>query len=84
MKKNNRKLHGYQTNNRTKHNLKEHLILVCKYRKKLLVQGIEDNIKNLIRDIEINSDFDIMEMETDIDHIYNISLEFLYLLLSTV
>ncbi len=70
MKKNNRKLYGYQTTNRAKHNLKVHLILVCKYRKKLLVQGIETNIKDIIRDIEVNSDFDIIEMETDIDHIH--------------
>ena len=70
MKKNNKKLYGYQTTNRAKHNLKVHLILVCKYRKKLLIQGIEDNIKSIIRDIETNSDFDIIEMETDIDHIH--------------
>ena len=70
MRKNSRKLYGYWTTNRAKHNLKVHLILVCKYRKKLLVKGIEDNIKNIIRDIEINSDFDIIEMETDIDHIH--------------
>ena len=70
MKKNNKKLYGYQTTNRAKHNLKVHLILVCKYRKKLLVQGVEDNMKNVIRDIEVNSDFDIIEMETDKDHIH--------------
>lgn len=70
MKKNNRKLYNYQTTNRAKHNLKAHLILVCKYRKKLLVQGVEDNIKQIIRDIEINSDFEIIEMERDIDHIH--------------
>lgn len=70
MKKNNRKLYGYQTTNRVKHNLKLHLILVCKYKKKLLQQGIESNIKNIIRDIEANSDFDIIEMESDIDHIH--------------
>jgi len=70
VKKNNRKLYGYQTTNRAKHNLKVHLILVCKYRKKLLVQGVEDNMKNIIRDIEVNSDFDIIEMETDKDHIH--------------
>ena len=46
MKKNNRKLYGYQTTNRAKHNLKVHLILVCKYRKKLLKQDIEANIAN--------------------------------------
>ena len=70
MKKNNRKLYGYQTTNRAKHNLKVHLILVCKYRKRLLIQGIEEDIKNIIKDIELNSDFDIIEMETDIDHIH--------------
>ena len=70
MKKNNKKLYGYQTTNRAKYNLKVHLILVCKYRKKLLMQGIEENIKNIIRDIEVDSDFDIIEMKTDIDHIH--------------
>ena len=70
MKKNNRKLYDYQTTNRAKHNLKVHLILVCKYRKKLLVQGIKDSIKEIIKDIENNSDFNIIEMESDIDHIH--------------
>jgi len=70
MKKNNRKLYGYQTTNRAKHNLKVHLILVCKYRKKLLKQGVETNIKSIIRDIEAKSDFEIIEMETDKDHIH--------------
>jgi putative transposase len=70
MKKNNRKLYGYQTTNRAKHNLKVHLILVCKYRKKLLIGDIDKNIKNIIREIEANSDFSIIKMETDIDHIH--------------
>ena len=33
MRKNKRKLYGFETTNRAKHNLKVHLILVCKYRK---------------------------------------------------
>jgi len=70
MKKNNRKLYGYKSTNRAKHNLKVHLILVCKYRKKLLKQRVEINIKSIIRDIELDRDFDIIEMETDIDHIH--------------
>ena len=70
MKKNNQKLYGYQTTNRAKHNLKVHLIFVCKYRKKLLTGGIEANIKNIIKEIEVSSDFEIIEMETDKDHIH--------------
>jgi putative transposase len=44
--------------------------LVCKYRKKLLINDIDKNIKNIIKKIEANSDFSIIEMETDIDHIH--------------
>ena len=62
MKKNNRKLYGYISTNRSKHNLKIHLILVCKYRKKLLTNKVNDDIKNIIRNIEKTSDFEIIEM----------------------
>jgi len=47
MKKNNRKLYGYQRTNRAKHNLKIHLILVYKYRKKLLYGELDDFLKQL-------------------------------------
>jgi len=70
MKKNNRKLYGYQTTNRAKHNLKVHLIFVCKYRKKLLYGELDNFLKAVIRDIEQKSDFEIIEMETDKDHIH--------------
>lgn len=63
-------MYGYQTTNRAKHNLKVHLILVCKYRKKLLTGDINTLIKNIIYEIESKSDFDIIEMESDIDHIH--------------
>src|SRR5574344_2958691 len=65
-----RKLYGFETTNRAKHNLKVHLILVCKYRKKLLIENIKEEIKNAIYEIESNSDFNIIEMESDIDHIH--------------
>ena len=70
MKKNNRQLYGYISTNRSKHNLKIHLIFVCKYRKKLLMNKINDDMKIIIRNIESKSDFDILEMETDKDHIH--------------
>lgn len=70
MRKNQRKLYGFQTTNRAKHNLKVHLILVCKYRKKLLISDINELIKNTIYEIESKSDFDIIEMESDIDHLH--------------
>ena len=70
MRKNKRKLYGFETTNRTKHNLKVHLILVCKYRKKLLIENMKEEIKNIIYEIESKSDFNIIEMQSDIDHIH--------------
>ena len=70
MKKNNKPLYGYISTNRSKHNLKIHLIFVCKYRKRLLTNKVDDDIKNIIRNIEKTSDFEIIEMETDKDHIH--------------
>ena len=70
MRKNKRKLYGFETTNRAKHNLKVHLILVCKYRKKLLIENMKEEIKNIIYEIESKSDFNIIEMQSDIDHIH--------------
>ena len=70
MKENNYKLRGYISTNRSKHNLKAHLILVCKYRKKLLKGDMNYFIKSKIEDIAEQSDFIIIAMESDIDHIH--------------
>lgn len=70
MRENNYKLRGYISTNRSKHNLKAHLILVCKYRKKLLQGSLNDFIKAVIDDIAEQNDFIIIAMESDIDHIH--------------
>ncbi|WP_163531602.1 IS200/IS605 family transposase [Helicobacter suis] len=70
MKENHYKLKGYLSTNRSKHNLKAHLILVCKYRKKLLIGEIATFIKSIVEEIEKNSDFLIIAMETDKDHLH--------------
>lgn len=46
-----------------------HVIFVCKYRKKIL-EPINAELKQPIHDIEKESDFEILEMETDKDHIH--------------
>lgn len=70
MRKNHYKLRGYISTNRSKHNLKVHLILVCKYRKKLLQGSLNDFIKAVIDEIAEQNDFTIIAMESDIDHIH--------------
>jgi len=58
---------NYNSTNRSKHYLKCHLIFVCKYRKKLLVAQLKDDMKQLLLNIASKSDF---EIESDIDHIH--------------
>ena len=56
--------------NHKKYFLKIHLILVCKYRTKLLIGQIENEIKKYIIEICSESNFGIDIMETDKDHIH--------------
>jgi putative transposase len=46
-----------------------HIIFVCKYRKKIL-EPISSELKFTISDIEKESDFEVLETETDKDHIH--------------
>ena len=61
---------NYHSTNRSKHYLKCHLIFVCKYRKKLLVGQLKDDMKQLLLNITSNSDFEIEVFESDFDHIH--------------
>lgn len=62
----------YHTKSHSKYLIEYHLIIVCKYRKKLLQWDIDTDIKNIIFDIYKMEDtkFDIEVMETDNDHIH--------------
>mgnify|MGYP000082171743 FL=1 len=60
----------YTSTNRSKHYLKCHLIFVCKYRKKILIGSLNDDIKNIMQSIANTSGFDIEVMESDDDYIH--------------
>lgn len=60
----------YISHNRHKYYLKCHLIFVCKYRKQMLLYGIETFVKERFQYVADVSDFDIDIMETDKDHIH--------------
>lgn len=61
---------NYVSTNRSKHYLKCHLIFVCKYRKKLLVGDLDNDMKSILLSITEKSDFEIEVFESDIDHIH--------------
>ena len=60
----------YISTNRSKHYLKCHLIFVCKYRKKLLVGQLKEDMRSILLNITSNSDFEIEVFESDLDHIH--------------
>ena len=61
---------NYISTNRSKHYLKCHLIFVCKYRKKLLVGQLKDDMRSILLNITSNSDFEIEVFESDVNHIH--------------
>ena len=60
----------YIHKNRRKFSLKIHIVLVTKYRKALLTNGIEEFVKKACYYIAEQNSWNIMAMETDRDHIH--------------
>ena len=63
-------MNNYVSRNHSKYYLKVHLIFVCKYRKKLLINNFDNIVKNVILEISYRSNFIIDILETDEDHIH--------------
>lgn len=60
----------YHHKNRRKFMLKVHIVLVTKYRKKLLYGKIAEDVKQKIRELSEIHRFQVITMETDTDHIH--------------
>ena len=60
----------YNRHNRRKYSLKVHIVLVTKYRKKLLKGSITDDVKQKIFDIANTRGYEIIAMEADKDHLH--------------
>ena len=60
----------YYRHNRRKYSLKVHIVLVTKYRKKLLKGSIADDVKQKIFDIANTRGYEIIAMEADKDHLH--------------
>ena len=61
----------YKSSSHAKFLLKAHVIFVTKYRKKILVNAVNEAMKQILYDIANESDFTIETMETDnADHVH--------------
>lgn len=60
----------FKSNNNIVYSCKYHVIWCPKYRRKVLVGDVEVRLKELIRELATEMKVDIIEMETDKDHIH--------------
>jgi len=60
----------YKSNNNIVYSCKYHIVWCPKYRRKVLVGDIEKRLKEIIQEIANELKVEIIEMETDKDHIH--------------
>lgn len=60
----------YNHKNRRKYNLKVHIVLVTKYRKRLLTSGMDSFLKRTCNYLADQNGWTIIAMETDKEHIH--------------
>ena len=60
----------YHTNSHSKYLIKYHFVIAVKYRKKLLIGNIKDNIIQIIIDVCAANEYIIDEIQSDIDHLH--------------
>lgn len=60
----------YKTNNNIVYSCKYHIIWCPKYRRKVLVGAVETRLKELVYEISSELKVEIIEVETDKDHIH--------------
>lgn len=60
----------YKSNNNIVYSCKYHIVWCPKYRRKVLVGDVEKRLKEIIQDMANEFKVEIIEMETDKDHIH--------------
>lgn len=61
---------NYKSNNNVVYSCKYHIIWCSKYRRKVLIGAVECRLKELISQVASENSVEIIEMETDLDHIH--------------
>jgi len=63
-------LNNYKSNNNIVYSCKYHVIWCPKYRRKVLVGAVESRLKELLTQTALDNNVEIIEMETDQDHVH--------------
>lgn len=60
----------WKSSSHSKHNLGVHIIFCPKYRKKVLINGVDKEFKEICEDVSKNLEFEIISMEVMPDHVH--------------
>lgn len=60
----------YKSNNNVVYSCKYHVVWCPKYRRKILINGVDSRLKELLLEYAINLPVDILEMEIMPDHVH--------------
>ena len=60
----------YKSNNNVIHSCKYHVVFCPKYRRPVLVDGVDDRLKELIKETCDQLNVEIIEMEIMLDHVH--------------
>lgn len=60
----------YKSNNNVVYSCKHHVVWCPKYRRKVLVDGVDVRLKEICREVASELSFEIMEMEVMPDHVH--------------
>ena len=60
----------YRSNNNIIYSCKYHVVWCPKYRRKVLIEGVDERLKELIEDIAVKHQAEIIEMEIVPDHVH--------------
>ncbi|HIM94374.1 MAG TPA: IS200/IS605 family transposase [Campylobacterales bacterium] len=63
-------MNRYKSNNNIVFSCKYHIVWCPKYRRKVLIGDVENRLKEIIKEIAIELNVEIIEIETDKDHIH--------------
>jgi putative transposase len=61
---------GYKSNNNVVYSCKYHVVWCPKYRRKVLVPGVDERLKEVLREVADETKSEIMEMELMPDHVH--------------
>lgn len=61
---------GYKSNNNVVYSCQYHVIWCPKYRRKVLIDGVDERLKSIIRDVAIQTNSEVLEMEVMPDHVH--------------